>query len=218
MIQLISREEVFYLSSVADHFISACQQYLAKDSWENLSDFFCQYIDGIAELGLPAKDPFDHLEPFHNDKEILDKHCYIELVEDNDAGYSLHRTNAFIRFFELLDVRQLYLVDEMKFNWLQYPFKEKEHHEWLRSLVNKAFYDEAFRLDIKDLTQVLPAFYRSARHSVSLMNLFSVANNLIFSSFLCDDQHLHLDFPAKEHKRITAAAVTSGLKITDMSK
>lgn len=80
MIQLISREEIFYKSWLVDHYISDLQ----KQYNYNLTD-------PTDQISIPGEDPFDHLEPFHDSMEVLDDFTVIGYVEKSKFDYLTYR-------------------------------------------------------------------------------------------------------------------------------
>jgi hypothetical protein len=194
MIRLISREEVFYLSSVADHYISACQTY-SNAHYHHSSEF---------------QEVLDHLVPFHRDKDELDDFAVIAYKE-NKLNFLTHRSNAFIHFFNELGISRLFLLDERKYNLLDYPFGDFEKKQFLKSIVNKVFYDEALEFDVEDLLQLLPLFNYTRRHSEPLIYLFPAYNPFPIGSFICDDKGFHTSFSTKDREKIASAASSAGL-------
>lgn len=200
MIHLISREEVFYKSWLVDHFISDIQQSAYNESGYKF---------------LPrssAEDPYDHMEAFHNDKEILDEFNIISYAEKNSMAYMTNRSIAFTRFFELMDIHQLYLLDELQCDWVRFPFGSSEKYETLKCMVNGAdTYYEAFILDIRELSVILPLFHFSQRHSTPIIWLFSANPEIPVAMFLCDDANFHTCFRLKDREQLTSAVTTAGL-------
>lgn len=194
MIQLIDREEVFLKSWLVDHYISELQNptgYIDKKSIE-------EHL-------------YDHLQPFHVYKEVLDDFAILAYAGKNKIGYLTHRSAAFIRFFELIDIKHLYLLDELRCDWLQFPFSYREKREAFKSIVNQAAYHEAFELDIEDLSTILPLFHYSGRHSAPIIWLFSANPQVPLAMFLCDDANFHTSFLVKDREKVTPATSAAGL-------
>lgn len=204
MIQLISRERVFFKSSLVDHYISDLQK-----SWYEIHGYNLE--GNIDEISLQAKDLYDHLEPFHNNKEKLDDFAVLAYVEKNRLDYITHRSVAFIRFFELIDIKRLYPIDELKCDWVQFPFKSFEKREAIKRIVNQLAYHEAFELDIDELIKILPLFHYSGRHSTPIIWFFLAGTEVTLAMFLCDDANFHTNFDSKDREKITSAASTAGL-------
>lgn len=213
MIQLISREEVFYRSSLVDHYISNSQKFWYKQFGAQVTDYF-------NEKTVLEEDPYDHLEPFHENKEVLDDFAVLGYPK-NKMDYIKNRSIALIGFFEQMGISQLYLMDEMKFDWLQFPYRSREKSQAIRDIVNKPAYHEAFEMDTDDLVKMLPLFNYSGRHSVAIILLFSANTPVPLGMFLCDDGNFHTSFPARDREKLSAASshaglIMGGLEVCDM--
>ncbi len=204
MIQLISREEIFYKSSLVDHYISHLQHWYSPDY---------NITDNLDQSPIPGEDPFDHLEPFHDEKEDLDDFAVLGYVEKNKHDYLTHRSNALILFFELIGIKQLYLLDDLKLDWVRFLFKSPEKLETMKRMVNQPAYSEAFILDIDDLLKILPLFNFSGRNNIPIIWFFSVGTQGPLAMFLCDDGNFHTSFLPKGREKITSASIAAGLKI-----
>jgi hypothetical protein len=204
MIRLIDREAVFYKSSLVDHEISELQ----KSWYKPLGHELAGYID---EASIQGVDLYDHLEPFHHDKVVVDDFAVLGYMEKNREDYLTHRSKAFIRFYDLMGVERLYLLDELKCDWVQFPFRSREKRQAMEDMVGQAAYHEAFEFDIDDLSVILPLFNYSGRHSTAIIWLFSANSEVALAMFLCDDANFHTSFPAKDREKISAAAAAAGL-------
>ena len=205
MTHLISREEVFIKSSLVDHYISQLQQSKYKQQGRNLDVGF-----DIGETDIPGEDPYDHLEPFHESRETLNDFAVISYREKNRMDYLTQRSMAFIRFFELMAVKRLYLMDGLKYDLVTFPFSYREKREAFKNIVNQA-YSEALELDIKDLSTILPLFHYSKRHSTPIIWLFPGSSEVPFAAFLCDDANFHTSFLSEDREKLISAASRAGL-------
>lgn len=206
MIHLISREEVFFNSSLVDHYISELQQSKYKKQGRNLDAGF-----DIGETDILGEDPYDHLKPFHDSREILNDFAVISYREKNRIDYLTHRSMAFIRLFELMAVKRLYLMDELKYDLVSFPFSYREKREAFKNIVNQTTYSEALELDTEELLTLLPLFHYSKRHSTPIIWLFSASIQVPFAAFLCDDANFHTSFFSKDREKLISAASSSGL-------
>jgi hypothetical protein len=195
MIQLISREEVFFESWLVDHCISDLQNPRGSR----------------LTVAKQRADSYDHLQPFHDHKESLDDSAILSYVKKNWIDYLSKRSTAFIRFFELIEVKQLYLMDELKWDWVKFPFKDRDKRATFNSLVKQPAYYEAFKLDIADLSTILPLFHFSDRHSEPIIWFFTVNSKIPLSIFLCDDANFHTRFLSRDRDKITSAVLAAGL-------
>jgi hypothetical protein len=143
----------------------------------------------------------------------LDDFAVIGYVVKSQLHYLAHRSNAFIRFFELINIRQLYLFDELKWDWVQFDFKSSEKREEMKRIVNQPAYSEAFIFDIDDLRKILLLFNFSGRNSVPIIWLFSVETQVPLAMYLCDEGNFHTYFFSKDRRKLTSAALAAGLKI-----
>lgn len=200
MINLISREEVFFKSALVDHYISEGQNQDYPD--------LAYYID---DLSAQPGDYYDHLEPFHNNKEVLDDFSILGYPEKNKLDYITHRSKALIHFFELMDIKRLYLLEKLKCDWVKFPFSHHEKREALKGIVNQATYNEAFELDIDDLSIILPWFHSSGRYNTSIIEIFSANSEINLATYLCDDANFHTSFFSKDRKKIASAVSAAGL-------
>jgi len=110
-----------------------------------------------------------------------------------------------------MDIGRLFLIDELKCDWLHFPFSYREKREAFKSIINKSAYNEAFILDITDLSMVLPLFHFSGRHSTPIIWFFSADTQVTLAMFLCDDANFHLTFHSIDREKITSAALAAGL-------
>lgn len=208
MIQLISREEIFFKSSLVDHTISRLQQLKYQEQGWNLDAGF-----DIGETGIQGDDPYNHFEPFHDTCDILNDFAYIDYRQSNTISCLTHRSTAFTRFFELMSIKRLYLIDELKYDLVSFPFGNREKREAFKSIVKQATYSEAFELDIEELPTLLPLFQCSKRHSIPIIWLFSANTQFPFTAFLCDDEHLHTCSLSKDREKLISAALGAGVTI-----
>jgi hypothetical protein len=123
---------------------------------------------------------------------------------------------AFIHFFELLGVKQLYLLDELKYDLVKFPFSYREKREAFKSIVNQATYNEGFQLDIDDLSVILPLFHFSGRNNIPIIWVFSTNPEMSLAMFLCDDANFHTSFFSADREKITSAVSTAGLILGGM--
>jgi hypothetical protein len=206
MIHLISREEIFFKSSLVDHYISQLQRSKYKQQGRNLDAGF-----DIGETDIQGEDPYDHLESFHDSREILNDFAVISYREKNRIDYLTHRSMAFIRFFGLMAIDRLYLMDELKYDLVSFPFSYREKREAFKNIVNQATYSEALELDIEELSKILPLFHYSKRHSTPIIWLFSGSTQVPFVAFLCDDANFHTSFLSRDKEKLFSAASAAGL-------
>ena len=207
MINLISREEVFYKSSLVDHFIKDLQQSTYEQQGYNLDAGF-----NVGETATQSEDPYDHLERFHDNWEILNDFAVVSYGEKKyKANYLAHRSIAFIRFFELMTIKQLYLMDELKYDLVDFPFSYREKREAFKGIVNQATYSEGLLFDIDELSTLLPLFHFSKRHSMPIIWLFSANPQVSFAAFLCDDANFHANFLSNDREKLSSAVSGAGL-------
>ncbi len=219
MIRPITRKEVFSRSRLADCYISGFQTPYLPPATEVdplveeylLSEEYLRSIEySWEEKGSLIKDLKDHLEPFYKGEKQTDDFAVLAYPRRN-ADYQTSRSNALIRFFEIMNIRQLYLVDELRYDWLRFPFSNKSKLAAVKSLVTEPSYREAFELDVEDLETVLPWFDHSQRHSIPIIFLISTDDKVPIAMFLCDDGNFHTSFHSKDGEKISYAAAASGM-------
>lgn len=207
MLQLISRAEVFLRSPFADHHICSCQQ----EMFERLEDKETTYIDYQT---TPVKDAYDHLQPFNKSSRAPDDFAVIAYQKKDREDYVVNCPAAFGQFCKLLDIHKLFLIDELKYDWLlHFPFGSSEKRDALKSIINLSVYDEAFELEIDDLSTLLPLFFYSGRWGVPICYLFPSESSADLLIFLCNDGNFHMAFPATDRELINEVAITAGLKM-----
>lgn len=231
MIQQISREEVFSRSRLADHYISNAQKpnYNNNTDVKNTDDekLIYEYIVldeslfddtddedskfSYEEEGSLLEDLNDHTEPVHDGERLIDDSAVLGYSRKNIGDYVTNRSKALIRFFEIMHIRQLYLMDERRYDWLRFPFGSDEQLAALKSLVNVPSYREAFEIDIEDLEFILPLFHNSLRHSIPIIFLFSANDKVPIAMFLCDDGNFHTNFHTDDREKIFYVASAVGL-------
>lgn len=225
MIQPITREEVFFKSRLADYYISDMQkpyvrtdadkeelQYetiILEDSFDNTDEEGNQY--SYDEEGSLVKDLKDHMEPFHKGGKLTDDFAVLGYSRKNIVEYVTNRSKALIRFFEMMNIRQLYLMDELRYDWLRFPFNNREKLAAIKSLVNVPSYREAFEMNIGELAFILPLFSYSGRHSMPIIFLISADDKVPIAMFLCDDGNFHTNFHSEDREKIFYAASAAGL-------
>ena len=200
MINLISRKDVFYNSTVADNYISESQ----KSKYPELSDH-------INYLSADPVNFYDHLKPFRKKNKMLNDFAVLGYGDKYNPEYLTLRSKALIQFLGMMDITRLYLIDELKFDWAKFPYDYSPKREALKSIVNQATYNEAFELDIEDLSTILPWFHNSSRYSIPVIWLFSADYEMRLAMFLCDSANFHTDFLSKDREKMTSAASAAGL-------
>ncbi len=206
MTRLISREEVYYKSSLVDHCISELQQSTYEIYGYNLPLHF-----NVGETGTKGEDPYDHIEPFHHDRIVLNDEAIISSGGKRRSDYLTYRSMAFIKFFELVHIQQLYFMDELKYDLGRFPFRPLEKGETFKKIINRSTYSEALEIDIAELLTLLPLFHGAARYAVPIIWFFSANNQVPFTSFVCDDGNFHSRFAAEDRDKLMAAASRAGL-------
>ena len=203
MIRLIDREEVFYKSWLVDHYISELQRSRYTQEGYNRINF-------LEEFSLQEEDPYDHFDAYHDYSEELDDFAVLRYHE-NIQDYLKHRSIAFLRFFEAMEIKRLFLLDELKYDLVKFPFSYREKREAFINIVNQPSYSEALELDIEELPIILPLFHYSRKHSEPIIWFFSSDVGTTLAMFLCDDANFHTSFLSKDREKITEAVSNSGL-------
>lgn len=226
MIQLISREEVFSGSRLADHYISDAQRPYFEEKtgdegitygYEVLEESMSDYTDDEESLysydeeGSLLKDLDDHTEPVQGGERLTDDFAVLGYSKKNIVNYVVDRSKALIRFFEIMHVTQLYLMDEKRYDWLRFPFRSREKLAALQKLVNMPSYREAFKMDTAELEFILPLFHYSSRHSMPVILLISADDKVPIAMYLCDDGSFHTSFHSQDREKIFYAASAAGL-------
>lgn len=236
MIQQISRQEVFSRSRLVDYYISSAQwpyyynkihpytidftktedenfkyEYIILEEtiFDNPEDDYSIYSD--EERGSLLEDLNDHTEPLHDGKKLTNDSAVLAYLGKNIADYIANRSKALIHFFEIMQIRQLYLIDNLRYDWLRFPFKSDEKRAALKRLVNAPSYREAFEIDIEDLEIILPLFDDSSRHSIPIIYLYSTNDKVPIVMFLCDDGNFHTSFHTEDREKIFYAASAVGM-------
>jgi len=205
MLKLITREEIFQRSPLADHYISDSQSEHRKG-------------DIMIDPGniVKAVDACDHLQPYHKKPPVLNDFAVIAYPAKDRKDYVTNCPVVLGRFYELLGVKKIYVMDELKYNLLKFPFGIQERRAAFKQLIEPNEYCEAFELSVYDLTTIFPLIFYSSRHSVPIIYLFSAESSLDIAMFLCDDGNFHTSFPSSERESINAVAEVTGLKIGDI--
>jgi hypothetical protein len=163
-----------------------------------------------------AADACDHLETYHKRAPVADDFTVIAYPAKDRKDYVTNCPIVLGRFYELLGVKQLYLMDELKYNLVKFPFGIKERSEAFKQLIEPNEYCEAFEMAVHDLTVILPLIFYSSRNSVPIIYLFSAESSLDIAMYLCDDGNFHTSFPSGERESINAVAKAAGLKVGDV--
>ena len=230
MMKLISREEVFSRSRLADHCISNIQKridniYIPDNEnleihYEILDPSIAAELNNTNEEGFPycpdeegslLKDLHDHKKPVHDGKELTDDFGILGYSKKNKADYVANCLKALIRFFEIMHIKQLYLMGELKYDWLRFPFGSQEKLAALKHMINAPSYREAFEIDIEDLDFIFPLFHYSDLHCMPLVFFFSANDQVPIYMLICDDGNFHTDFHSGDREKIFYAASAVGL-------
>lgn len=213
MTRLVSREEIFRKSSVADHFNSECQIEWFDRFGFKLSSYF-------DDRSLHPEELYDHLEPFHNEKIELDDFAVISCCSRHESIFYKRQLAGFASFFKLIGIERLYLLDELKCDWTCFPFDNREKREALQRLLNEPSYFEAFEFHSEDFPDFFNLFHKSGRFNTPIVRVFSASDERPIAMFLCDDGNLHTSFESEDRERFIAAAeaaniVMGGLEVCE---
>jgi hypothetical protein len=228
VIRQISRAEVFSRSRLADYYISGMQSPSYDSSTDNsIEDVKLEYEYEILEgdddtedvdytysweeEGSLLADLNDHTKPSHDGGRLTDDFAVLGYSRKNAGDYLANRSKALIRFFEIMHISQLYLMDEKRYDWLRFPFRSQEKLGVVKSWVNVPSYREAFEMDIEELEVILPLFHYSGRHSMPIIILISSNDTVPIAMFLCDDGNFHTSFYSEDREKIFYAASAVGL-------
>lgn len=230
MIKLISREEVFSRSRLADHCISNMQKWINNTynpfddnpdihyeildpdvaaAFSNTNEEGFQYSDD--EEGSLLKDLHDHTKPVHDGEKLTDDSAILGYSKKNEADYVENCLKALIRFFKIMHIKQLYLVGELSCDWLRFPFESQEKFAVLKGIINAPSYREAFEIDIEDLDFIFPLFHYSDLHCMPLIFFFSANDSVPIYMFICDDGNFHTGLHSGDREKIFYAASAAGL-------
>ncbi|MEO6916511.1 MAG: hypothetical protein ABI151_13530 [Chitinophagaceae bacterium] len=228
MIRPVTRNEVFSRSRLADYYISNaqtpyqdpetvneeidCEKSILDDSQAN-DDYTDEEGNKLSwyEKGSLMKDLNDHQEPFHDGESLTNDFAVLGYSRKNAGEYLKSRSKALIRFFEIMKISQLYLLDELRYDWLRFPFRSSEKLAVIKSLVHAPSYREAFEMDIGELAVILPLFNYSGRSSMPIIMLISTNDEVPIAMFLCDDGNFHTSFHADDREKMFYAASAAGL-------
>ncbi len=162
------------------------------------------------EKGSLMKDLEDHIKPFHEGRALTDDFAVLGYSRKN-VDYLDNRSKALIRFFEIMNIRKLYLMQELRFDWLRFPFGGQEKLSAFKTLIDEPSYREAFEMDIEDLTFILPLFHNSGRYDIPIIVLIAASDELPIAMFVCDDANFHTSFCTEDREKIFYAASAVGL-------
>ena len=232
MIQQISREEIFSRSRLADYYISGMQSpyYVRTENKtdDNTDELLLLYETVILEgpdsefedskysweeEGSLLADLKDHTKPIHDGGRLTDDFAVLGYSTRNAGDYLANRSKALIYFFKIMQIRQVYVMDEQRYDWLRFPFGSQEQLAAIRSLVNAPTYREAFEMDIEDLEFMLPLFHLSPRHSMPIVLIISTDDRVPIAMFLCDDGNFHTNFHTGDREKIFYAASAAGMRM-----
>src|SRR5262245_55152167 len=105
MLKLITREEIFQRSPLADDYVSGSQSVHSNgDIWIDPGNI------------VKAVDACDHLQPYHKKLPVLDDFAVIAYPAKDRNDYATNCPVALKRFYELLGVQKIYMMDELKYN------------------------------------------------------------------------------------------------------
>ncbi len=226
MIRPITRDEVFSRSRLADYYIYNAQTPyrdpdpeeigyensmlpVATDDEDHMDEKGNEY--SWDEKGSLVRDLKDHQEVFHEGGTLTNDFAVLGYSRKNTGQYVTNRSKALIRFFEIMHISQLYLIDELRYDWLRFPFRSREKLAAIKSLVNVPAYREAFEMDIEELAFTLPLFHYSGRSGMPIIMLISADDKVPIAMFLCDDGNFHTSFHDGDREKICYAASAAGL-------
>ena len=201
MLSPVSRLAAFQNSPIADQFIAEMQQSYAQGLNPD-------YGPDRAEL----KRLFDHREPLLPNRIVVDGHCIIAYPAAHLNDYIQSCSLVVQRFLQALSIQQLYLMDFVKTNLLDFPFENFRKRNQFKRMGSFKSNNMCYQLATAHLHLVLPVFYLARKWDVPLIFLLTAEGEVPISLRLCDDGNFHLNYHKKYDQQIRNAAQDAGLK------
>jgi hypothetical protein len=205
MLTPISRRAIFQASAFADQFIAEMQQSYAGDLDPN-DDRDAAMLSKL----------YDHRQSIQAGIPLIDGHCVIAYDTALLADYQQSFPLVLHSFLQELSISQLYLMDFVKTNLLDYPFenfKKRNRFKRLGAVNNNRI---GYLVQVEHLPEVLPLFYFSRKWDVPLIFFITAQGKVPLSMRLCDDGNFHLNYPKSYHPKIAEAATGAGLVMGDL--
>jgi hypothetical protein len=199
MIQTFSRVDIFKNDVFVDNQIALAQQAIYRTVNH----------DDVDELVYTM--PFlDHLQAFHPAPKQLDEFCVLAYGAKTKEDYENNFPLVMLEFFTALKIEQVYILTEIKTDWKDFVFENKEKHTTFLTMVNHQTNAVGFLVQVKDLPVILPLFFFKHPDQPHI-NIIPQGGYIAIDQFLCKDGNLHTLFDKKNYEVLNAVASKAGL-------
>ncbi len=199
MMQVFSRVDIFKNAAFVDNQIALAQQA----SYKTVNH------DDVDELAYTM--PFlDHLEAFYPVPKQLDGFCVLAYGAKTKEDYENNFPLLMVDFFTALKIEQVYILTEIKTEWRDVVFENKEKYAAFLTMVNDQTNAVGFLVQVKDLPEILPLFFFTHPDHPHI-NIIPPQGDIAISQFLCKDGNLHTLFNEKNYEQLKSAANMAGL-------
>ena len=205
MFKPVTRNTIFRSSPFADNLIASIQRGYAAD-----------FDLSLSKDARTVKKFYDHQQPFQTIDPPIDGHCVLAYITETLEEY-LHEVPAVLqRFFNALNIQQLYLLDFLKTTTDDFPFQNFKKRNDFRRLVGRNIKHGGYLVDAADLSDLLNLFFFSSLHGRPVIFFIPANGDVLLSIRLCSDGNFHLDFQQQHEGRIHEAARYAGFTIGDI--
>lgn len=191
MITILSRQEIFKESEIADREIAGRQRF-----------YFKQLGDEERSVIEELKPRYDHLETCA--QEIAEANALMILAYDE----SLSKQDYEMGF---LNIDEILLIQDLCNDWKEFGFNTKKGKETFFSITKKSLSNEGLKLDVYGIKDILPLLF----HSNPDKGDFSIytLNSNIPLCMLFWEGNFHITFFEKDRSALQKAAEKSELKL-----
>lgn len=204
MISHISREEILKNSVSADTTIADLQKAFAKNF----------DLDDPEDASL-LKNLYDHTHPFNSIEGKKYEHVVLALPSKSKESFENAFPERLVKFFQLLDIHELYLMDWLKRSWNEFPFENPSKKDKFQKLVGDINFSGGFKVKINQLKTILSSLFFSSRFDQPVFYLFPGGEDH-YSFYLCDDGNIHINYTAEKSQLIKRATEEAGFITGDI--
>ncbi len=199
MLQVFSREDIFKNDAFVDNQIALAQQATYRTI--NQDD-----PDEVAYM----KPFLDHLQAFNPMPKQLDEFCVLAYGAKTKEDYENNFPLVMVEFFTALKIQQVHILTEIKINWINFVFENKEKYAAFLTMVNNQTNAVGFLVQVTDLPVILPLFFFTHPDHPHI-KIISSQGDIVIDLFLCKDGNLHTLFAEKNYEQLKAAVNMAGL-------
>ncbi len=199
MMRVFSRDDIFKNAAFVDNQIALAQQAIYRTVNH----------DDVDELAYTMSF-LDHLQAFHPVQKKLDEFCVLAYDAKTKEDYENNFPLVMVKFFTALKIEQVYILTEIKTDWMDTVFENKEKYAAFLTMVNHQKNAVGFLVQVKDLPVILPLFFFTHPDHPHI-NIIPPQGDIAIDQFLCKDGNLHTLFEEKNYEQLKAAANLAGL-------